>query len=61
MVIELIVQVLLVAVLLTILGGASQALPWGSGSAQQLRQQSMRRSREFGTGSGRRSKPNRDG
>ena len=49
MVIELIVQVLLVAVLLTILGGASQALPWGSGSAQQLRQQSMRRSREFGT------------
>lgn len=50
---EFLLQVLLVAVLLMLLGGASQALPWGIGSAQQLRQQSVGADREFGTKSDR--------
>jgi hypothetical protein len=33
-----VLQVVLVTVVLTVLGGLSQALPWGLGSARQLRQ-----------------------
>lgn len=35
---EYVVQVIVVTVALTVLGGVSQAMPWGLGSARQLRQ-----------------------
>lgn len=49
MIVEFVIQVLLVSVLLTLIGGVSQLLPIGIGSAQQLRQQSGAETQPFGT------------
>jgi hypothetical protein len=48
MIIELILQVLLVTIVLVLLGGVSQMLPLGTGSAKVLRQTTTG-SKEFGT------------